>query len=174
VNSAEWLESMPSLRNAAQLVHAVGTADHRPLQEQLQRDPQRHVDVERVQVGAERTGGSAAVHQLQHRRLQLQVALGVQGLPDAAGHRGARPYHVAGLRADDEVGVALPHPGLLAELLVQGGQRAQRLARQHPRRPEHRQLTAPGRDHPPGDRHEVAQVDLRLPFREGLLADLCQ
>ena len=66
----------------------------------------------------------------------------MQGLADAAGDRGARAHHVAGLRADHQVGVALPDPGLLAELLVQGRQRTQRLARQRPVGRQHRQLAA--------------------------------
>ena len=158
----------------AQLVDPFDAADHGPLEEQLQRDPQRHVDVEGVEVGAERAGVGAAVHQLQHRGLDLDVAVGVQGLPEAAGDGRAGPDHVPGLLAHGQVGVALPDPGLLGQLGVEVGHRPQRLGRQLPLAGQHRQLAALGGDHPAADEDEVAQVDVGLPGRQLLLADLGQ
>ncbi len=69
------------------LVDAVRAAHHGPLQEQLEGDAHGHVDVERVQVGAERPGRRAAVHQLQHRRLQLEVAVGRAASPGCCASR---------------------------------------------------------------------------------------
>ena len=57
---------------------------------------------------------------------------------------------------------------------MQGGQWSQRLRRQHPLRGQHRQLTAPRGDHPPGHRDVVAEIDLGLPVRQGLRAHLGQ
>ena len=74
----------------------------------------------------------AAVDELDDGRLDLDVALVVEGLPDGAQRRGLGAHHVAGLLAHDEVGVALPDPALLRELLVQHRQRAQRLATPSP------------------------------------------
>ena len=54
----------------------VQAADDAPLEEQLRRDAQVQVEVERVHVRAERPRGRAAVHRLQHRRLDLEEAAG--------------------------------------------------------------------------------------------------
>jgi hypothetical protein len=140
--------------DASHLVDPVDAADHGPLEVELQRDPQRHVDVERVQVGGERTRRRTAVDQLQRRRLDLQEAQPVQRLADRAGDRAPRAHHRAGLVAHDQVGVPLPDPSLLRQVLVQRGQRAQRLRRQRPAGRHDRQLAPLGRDDPAGDRHD--------------------
>ncbi len=160
--------------DAAHLVHALHAADDRSLQEQLEGDPERHRGVERVQVRAERAGVGATVHQLQHRGLDLDVVVAVQGLPDAPGDRGPGPDHVPRGLADGQVGVALADPVLVRQLVVQGRQRTQRLGRQRPLGREHRELTAAGGDDPTGHADEVTQVDVGLPVRQGLLADLGQ
>ena len=68
-----------------------------------------------------------------------------------------------GRLADGQVGVPLPHPGLVGQLLVQRGHRPQRLRRQRPGRGQHRQLAAAGGDDPAGDEDEVPEVDVGLP-----------
>ena len=116
----------------AHLVDPVDPADDGLLEVQLEGDAQHHLVVEGVHVGAERAGRGATVHELDDRRLDLDVALGLEGLPDGAQRGGLGAHHVAGLLAHDEVGVALAHPALLGELLVQHRQRAQRLGRHPP------------------------------------------
>ncbi|MPM55026.1 hypothetical protein SDC9_101811 [bioreactor metagenome] len=156
----------------AQLVDLLRPADHHSLEVELQRDPQAHGDVEGVQVGAERPGRRPAVHQLQGRGLDLEVAVGVQALADRAGDRRAGPQNVLRLRADHQVGVALPDPGLLGQFVVQGRHRAQRLGGHLPAVRHHRQLAAPRPDHPAVHEHPVTQVDVGLPGGQRLLADL--
>ena len=156
----------------AHLVDPVDPADDGLLQVQLEGDAQHHLVVEGVHVGAERAGRGAAVHQLDDGRLDLDVALVLEGLPDGAQRGGLGAHHVAGLLAHDEVGVALAHPALLGQLLVQHRQRAQRLGRHPPAARHHRQLTAARADHPALDEDVVAEVDVGLPRGEGLLAHL--
>ena len=128
--------------------------------------------VEGVHVGAEGAGRGAAVDELDDRRLDLDVALPVEHRADGAQGGGLGAHHVAGLLAHDEVGVALPDPRLLGQLLVQDGQRAQRLARHLPAGGHHRQLAAAGGDDPALDEDVVAEVDVGLPRGERVLADL--
>ena len=59
------------------------------LQVELGRDPQVEVAVERVVVGGERPRERAAVERLQHRRLDLDEALGVEPLADRGDRRAA-------------------------------------------------------------------------------------
>jgi hypothetical protein len=115
-----------------------------------------------------------AVDQLEHGRLDLDVALLVEHPADRPQGRSLGAHHVAGLLAHDEVGVALANPALLGQLLVQHRKRAKGLARHLPAAGHHRQLTAPGADDPTLDEHVVAEVDVRLPVGQGLFADLGQ
>ncbi len=105
----------------------------------------------------ERPGPGAAVDQLQDRGLDLEVALGVQGLPQAPGHQGAGPDHVPGRLPYGQVGVALPDPDLVGQLGVQIRHRAESLGGQLPGRRQHGQLAALRADHPTGDADEVAR-----------------
>ena len=158
----------------ADLEDPVDPADDGLLQVQLQRDAQHHLLVERVDVRAERPRLRAAVDQLQHRRLDLEVALVLERAADGAHDPGPGAHHVARLLAHDQVGVPLADAGLLGELLVQHRHRAQRLARHLPARRHHRELAALGGDHPALDEHVVAEVDGVLPVGQRLLADLGQ
>jgi hypothetical protein len=83
---------------AVDLVDALHAADDEALQEQLGRDAQVQVHVERVVVRLERARERAARDRLHHRRLDLEVAVRVhrlaQRLDDpssAARTRGAIP-----------------------------------------------------------------------------------
>ena len=107
-----------------------------------------------------------AVLQLQHRRLDLDEIAVVQRRAQRPHHLGTGAHHVAGLRPDDQVDVALPDPGLLVELAVRDRQRAHRLARHRPAVGHHRQLAALAGDHLALDEHVVAEVDLGLPPRQ--------
>ena len=139
------------------LLHA---ADDEPLEVQLGRDAQRQLEVVGVDVGLERAGVRPAVHQLEDRRLDLDVAAVLQRLADAAHDRRAQVGDVAGRGPHDEVDVPHPHPGLgvgEAEPLV--GQRAQRLRGQRERVRVDAQLAPGGGDHVAGDPDVVAEVE---------------
>ena len=57
-------------------------------------------------------GRRAAVHRLQHRRLDLDEAVAVQHVADGAHDGGAVVHHPAAVGVDDEVDVALADPQL--------------------------------------------------------------
>ena len=63
---------------AVDLVDALQAADDQPLQVQLRRDAQEELHVERVVMRHERPRQRAAGDRLHHRRLDLEVAAGVQ------------------------------------------------------------------------------------------------
>jgi hypothetical protein len=98
--------------DAADLEDPVDAADDEPLEVELERDAQRHVEVERVEVGRERPGRRAAVHRLQDRRLDLDEAVAVQHVAHGPHDGGAVVHHPAAVGVDDEVDVALPDPQL--------------------------------------------------------------
>ena len=58
------------------LEHALHAADDQPLEVQLERDAQVQLHVERVVMGDERPSVGAAGLDVQHRRLDLDEALG--------------------------------------------------------------------------------------------------
>ncbi len=89
MNSGLWRGEIPSLRkHAADLEDPLEPADDEPLEVQLGRDAHEEVDVERVVVRDERARRGAADDRVQHRRLDLDEALGPQPLAHA-------PHHVA-------------------------------------------------------------------------------
>ncbi len=153
------------------LEHPVEPADDAPLQEQLRRDAQVQVEVEGIHVGAERPGGRSAVHRLQHRRLDLEESTGVQPGAQGRHHGGPLADGAAGLVAHDQVHIAAADPQFLAHRLVRHRQRAQRLGGQLPGVGEDRELAAARRPDLAGDQDVVAEVDVGLPGRQGLLAD---
>ena len=87
-------------------------------------------------------------------------------------HHGRPLAHRApGLVAHDQVDVATADPQFLAHRLVRHRQRPQRLGGQLPGVGEDRELAAARRPDLAGDEHVVAEVDVGLPGRQGLLAD---
>ena len=123
------------------LLHA---ADEQPLEVQLGRDPQVEVHVVGVDVGLERPGVGAAVDELQHRRLDLGEAAGVQRVAHAAHDRRARCRRCRGPPAGRSGRRSGPDPGLgVGQALVLVGQRPQRLAGELP-------ATRRGTDSSPG------------------------
>ena len=157
---------------AVHLEHALEAADDGALEEQLGRDAQVEVDVERVRVRDERPRGSAAGQRLEHRRLDLEVAAAGEALTDGRHHRHAGPRGLLRLRADDEVHVALAHAGLLAQRPMRHGQGAKGLGGHAPLVGQHGQLAALGRDDLAGDEDVVADVDEVLPGGQLLLPDV--
>ena len=145
------------------------TAHHTALEEQLRRDPQVEVGVEGVGVRDERPGRRAPGQCLQHRRLDLEEAAPFQAVADRADDGDPLAGNRAGLRANDEVDVALTDPRFLAHLLVGHRQRPQCLGRHLPGIGEHGQFAAPGTDDLAVDEHDVAEVHLGLPGLQGVL-----
>ncbi len=148
---------------AVDLEDALDAADDRALQEQLRRDAQVQIGVECIGVRDERARRRPAVLQLQHRGLDLDEPAVVQRRANGPHHLGAGAHHVASLRPDDQVDVALPDARLLVQLAVRDGQRAHRLRRHRPPVGHDRQLAALAGDHLALDEHVVAEVDLGLP-----------
>ena len=93
---------------AIDLVHALEAADDEPLQVQLGRDSQVHIDVERVVVRDERLGDCAARNHLQHRRLDFHEVERIEEPAKVLHDARACAEHFTALVADDKVDVALP------------------------------------------------------------------
>ena len=112
---------------ARELVHALEPARDRALEVRFGRDPQVHVDVERVVVGDERPRQRAARLVGQHRRVYFHKAVFVKELADGADDPRAllEPLHVLGRRDEVEIPAAVHQflVGEAVELLRQGPQR---------------------------------------------------
>ncbi len=146
-------EVAPDLEQPLHAAHA------QPLEVQLRSDPQVQAHVVGVAVGGERTCVGPAVHRLQDRRLDFEEIRSHQGIPQGVHRRAASAQGLPGIRAHDQVNVALPDPGFgihQAPALVR--QRTQALRGQQPVGGQHRHLTAPRRDDFAGHRHLVADV----------------
>ena len=157
----------------AELVHAVESADDQLLEVKLRGDAQVEVDVERVVVGDERTGRSAAGNRLQDRSLDLDVAFRVEELAHRGHDLGAAHERVLHLRVDDQVEIPLAVAHLrvgegverLAVLLLDDGQRADRLRQHGEPAAVYRQLAGVGEEREALDAHEVADVQQFLEDR---------
>ena len=158
--------------DAADFEDAVHAADEQPLERELERDPQAHLDIEGVVVGEERLRGRAAGLAQQHRCLDLAEA----SLDQHAAHRGdrsrARCEHRARPRIDYEVDVAaaIAHLGI-GEPVAHVGQRAQRLGQELDAVHTHRELARGRRDHPALGADPVAEVEAG-DVVEGVVAEL--
>src|SRR5213076_110057 len=104
-------------------------------------DAQVEVKVVGVDMSTERSRICAAMHHLEHRRLDLEVAAGVQGVAQRPYGGPADGQHAPGLWVDDEVDVAHARPLLGAETLVLVRQRSKRLGGDGPVAGEHRKLS---------------------------------
>ena len=159
---------------AVDLEDPVDSTDDGALEEQLGRDPQVELGVERVAVGRERSRGRTTVHRLQHGGLDLEEAVPRERRAQGRVDRGPRAHDVASSLAHDEVEVAAAHLRLFAELIVQVRQRQDRLRRDLPLGHEDRQLAGAARDDLARHEQVVAEVDQLLEQRERLLADLAE
>ena len=116
----------------AELVDLVDPADDEPLQVELGGDPQVEVAVEGVVVGGERPGERAAVERLEHRRLHLDEATGVEPAPDLRDRLGPLQEELAGLLVRHQVELAPAVAGLdvleAVELLRAAGEGSSRAA----------------------------------------------
>ncbi len=115
----------------ADLEHAVHAADDQPLEVQLEGDPQVQRHVQDVVVGDERAGVGTARVDVQHRRLDLDVAASVERAPEAGDDLVAHLEGAPGVGVDGEVDVTLAEPGVrIGEAVPLVGQRAERLGEQ--------------------------------------------
>ena len=103
---------------ATDFVDTLNTAHHGTLERQLGSDAHRHRLVEGIQVGAERASRRAAVHQLQHRCFQLNIAVIFQHAAHGTGNQSAFFHQVTRLGANHQVQVAAAHPSFLVQILV--------------------------------------------------------
>src|SRR5262249_9770445 len=118
-------------KHTPDLVHALETAHHEPLQVQLQSDAQIEVTVEHVVMGRERLRGPPAWDLLQHAGLYLQETQAVEQCPDCRDDTCPGCEHVANLGVGDQVQVALPVAQLhVAQAMPLLRQRPERLAQQ--------------------------------------------
>ena len=112
------------------------------------------------------------MHQLQHGRFDLDEAAAIQRVAERpyGGHSDARG--TARRITHDEVDVSLPDPGLLGQFLVRHRRLSQRLRSHPPFLGENGELAAAGCADLTTDEHVVTEVDVGLPRRQLLLADL--
>ena len=155
---------------AIDLEDALESADERALEEELRRDAQVELQVQRVRARDEGARGGTALLRLQDRGLDLEEA----ALGEAAAHArlgdDAHARHLACLRAHDEIDVALADSVFLRQGLVRHRQRPQGLGGHAPFIGEDRELASLGGDHLARDEDVVADVDQLLPLLEGVLA----
>ena len=156
---------------AVDLEDALDAADHTALEEQLRCDAQEQIDVEGIGVRDERSRGRPTVQGLQHRGLDLEETPTAQRRTEFGDHRDPGAGDAAGLRAHDEVDVALPDASLLVHVLVRDGQRPQRLRRHLPAVGHHREFAGARADDLARDEHDVPEIHLGLPPRQRFLAD---
>ena len=155
---------------AVDLEDTVESADHGALEEQLGRDAEVELGVERVGARHERARGCAAVLHLEHRRLDLDVAAVREGLAQRGVDLRAGADRLARLVADDQVEVAAAHAALFGELGVHVRQRQDGLRGDLPVRDHDRQLAAAARDDLAAHEDVIAEVDEVLPLLQRLLA----
>ena len=96
----------------ADLVHPLEAADDEPLEVELGRDSEVEVGLQLVRVRDERVRERSAVARLQHRRLHLDEALGVEVAPDRRHDLRAQEEDLARVLVHEQVEVALAIAGL--------------------------------------------------------------
>ena len=157
----------------AELVDAVESADDQFLEVKFRGDAQVEVDVERVVVGDERTRRCAAGDGLEDRGLDLDVAPFVEELAHRGHDPGAADEGLLHLRVDDQVQIPLAVAHLrvgegierLAVLLLDDGQRADRLRQHGELTAVHRQFAGVGMEGESLHADEVADVEQFLENR---------
>ena len=158
----------------ADLVNPVDAADEGALEVEFDRDAQQHVFVEGVDVGAERTRGSAAVGVLEDRRLDLDEVVTVESRPQGLQDFGLSPDVFAGFGTDDQVDITHPAARFITQRIVFVGERSHRLGGHTPGTGLDRKLAAAAGDDFTGDAEMVADVDEGLESRQRFFADVGQ
>ncbi len=110
--------------DAADLIHPLHAAHDQALQGQLGGDAHIHIDIQRIVVGDEGTGGGAAGDGVEHGGLHLHIAHIVQIVPQMLDELERMIEVPLDLRVHDQVHIALTIAHLLVgqavELLGQG------------------------------------------------------
>ena len=147
-------------KRPAEVVDVLQAPDDAAVQEQLDRDAQVQVDVQRVVMRRERARGGAAGECLQHRRLDLREAFLAQDLVDRLDHLRAFEEHLArlGVRQQVELAIAVARAEILHPV-VTVRRRAQRLGQQRALDHAERELPALGDVHVAVDADDVADVE---------------
>ena len=91
-----------------ELVDALHAPHEQAFEVELERDPELHLDAERLVERRERPGVGAARHGLEHRALDLEEAALVEDLADRAEHRRPRGEVAARRLVGDQMEVASP------------------------------------------------------------------
>src|SRR5579884_440913 len=99
---------MPSLKVAIDFINAIHAAHNQPLQIKLRRNAQIEVHVERVVMSHKRARHCAAGHRLHHRRLNFNVAMRLEELPQGLDQLRSPLKYLPSLLVDHQVEVALP------------------------------------------------------------------
>ncbi len=147
----------------AQLVDALEPADDEALEVELGRDPQVEVGAELVRVRDERPGESAAVARLQHRRLDLDEPLVVEGAAHRGDHAGAEHEVIARLLVHEQIEIAAAVALLDVGEPVEGvGERCADPREQLERVDRERRLAAPRLGRTADRTDDVAEVHVDL------------
>ena len=160
-----------------ELVDALDPTDEESLEVELERDPELHLDAERVVEGRERPRVRAARHRLEDRTLGLDEAAFVQHLARSPEDRRARGEEAAGSLVRDQMEVATPLLQIrVPEAVPLLRQRTERLRQHRPAGDEDRELATTRRPDRAGGRDDVAEIHLveereRLGLQLGLVAD---
>jgi hypothetical protein len=162
---------------AVDLEHFLDAADGEALQVELRRDAHEQPHVERVVMRREGPCQRPAGNRLHHRRLDLEKAAPDEELPKRADHTAANFEHLARIRIDDEVQIALPVADFdVLQAMPLLGQRQQTLGEELQLRRPDRQLVGPRAKQAPLDANPVAEIeqleDLEVALGQRVLTDV--
>ncbi len=152
------------------LVYPVESTDDQTFQVQLVRDTHIQRHVERVVMRLERSGRGATIDRLKNRRFDLQESPLIQKLSERRDEPRPAPEHLADLRVQDQVYIALPVAeflvsDLIVYLLVRlfdDGKWAQRLRKELHAARMHRDLSHPSPKNVTLDTNDVSNVQQLL------------
>ena len=146
---------------AVDLVHPVHASDGQPLEEQLGRDAQVELQIERIVMGEKGPRGRSCRNQLQHRRLDLDEAAAIEELANAAHDRRAGLEDLTRFGVGDQVEIALAITGLqVGETVPLLRQRAQGLGEQNELCGEQSELAGARAQEAAADAQLIAQVEV--------------
>ena len=156
---------------AIDLIDAIQSADHQPLEIQLRRDAQKEIGVERIVMRLERPRRRAAGDRLHHRRLHFEIAARIEELANRLQHLRAFHEDFAALEIGKEIDIPLAVAQLdIGQPMILLRQRKHGLGQKGQRLDMDRQLSCPGAEEVAGNANVVAHVE-QLVERISLLAD---
>ena len=97
---------------SSDLIHSVKSADDQPLQIQLQRDPQVHIQIQRIVMGQKRTCCRAAHYRLQGRGFHINKSPLIQIIADFPNDPAAIDKSIPNIGIDDQINITLTIPQL--------------------------------------------------------------